>query len=458
MPGPTSRRVGALGSLLVAASCNLIVDDWQVGAGGSTSSAGGAAGTGTNSSATGGAGGGSWVPAEPLQYAALGPDPLADGIRVWRDGHFRIDADADSNWQWARWFYLPSDPDQETPLGPVIYDGSIETPHYRTVCLWTAIRGHGSDTAGAEGYSPRSCKLTPEDTNPDFVDVPTFDESALPVWFTLGGEVDDGWGGNTTFRTRVFGSGRVWTWTHFVNTSPSPPVYENAEIIFGLIGVKGDEFFVPLPDEEGLFPMKRGGGALLAVDTGRLLPGSPGPTPGAVWEADAIGLMNDGVAGTWEIDVDIPSQTVLEIPFAFFLGPSVSLDAERLARTADLRSPGLEIIAGASTLFGMWGGLDLETGTYTLDAQPGATSLSFALSSLDAAEEPLTRFEPAFEIRNWSRSAWTLRLGDQVLGTSGGQGPSVLAVQSGTTFLFQYLGTISPEDAETDRTFTLSVD
>jgi hypothetical protein len=449
-----------MGSLLVAASCNLIVDDWEVGAGGSTSSAGGATAGGTSTGAAGGAGGGggSWVSAEPLQFAPLGADPIADGIRVWREGHFRIDADADSSWQWARWFYLPSDPDEQMPLGPVIYDGSVETPHYRTMCLWTAIRGHGSDTAGAEGYSPRSCRLTPGDTNPDFVDLPTFDESALPVWFTLGGEVDDGWGGNTTFRTRVFGSGRVWTWTHFVNTSPSPPVYDNAEIIFGLIGVKADEFFVPLAGEEGLFPMKRGGGALLAVDTGRLLPESPGPTPGAVWEAESVGLMSDGVAGTWEVNVDIPSQTVLEIPFAFFLGPSVSLDAERVARAADLRSPGLEIASGASTLYSMWGGLDPETGTYTLDADPGVTNLSFWLAALDVSAEPLTRFEPAFEIRSWSWPTWTLRLGDEVLATSSGQGPSVLAVQSGTTFLFQYLGTIAPEGAEPDRTFTLSVD
>jgi hypothetical protein len=449
----------AIGLMLVTGSaCDLLISDWRVGPSTSASTAttgGEGAGTGGGGGA-GGAGGAAPVPATPLASVALGPDPLTDGVAVFREGFFRLEAGPESTWQWARWFYLPADPRATQPLGPVIYDGSVETPFYRTVCLWTAIRGHGSDTAGAEGYSPRSCKLTPETTSPVVEGRPSFDDSRLPVWFTLGGEADDSWGGLTTFQTRVFASGRVWTWTHFVNTSSSPLVYDNAETIFGLIGLKSSEFFLPAPDEEGLFPMKQGGGALLAVDTGRLLPDDPGPTPGATWEASTIGLTGDGIAGTWRRVIDLPSQAVVEIPFAFLLGPSVSLEAEREARTIDLRSPGLEIEAGATTLFTMWGGLDPETGTYTLAREAGATSVTFSLAASNSLGDPVTRFEPAFEITDWSSPVWTIRLGDEVLGRSTAQGPNILAVHSGTTIAFQYLGSIAAEAADDARTFTVS--
>jgi hypothetical protein len=461
-PGPSPFALAIVLGTSVPLGCNLLLSDWEVEPGPSpadTSSAGAAPSTGGAGGAGGAAGhggaapGGSGpTPAIPLQATALEPA----GVAVWRDGHFRIEADPDSMWQWARWFYLPADADAASPLGPVLYRD--ETPVYRTSCLWTGVRSHGADDP--MGFSMRSCSLTPTDTNATFFDGggtwPELDADMLPAWYTLAGEVHDGWGGETTFHTRVFASGRVWTWTHLRSTYSGGPV-DNADLIFGLIGLRADEFHVPPADAPGLFTMKSGGGALLAVDTGRLSPEEPGPTPGATWEGGAIGLESDGVSGRWELTMDLVENEVVTFPFAFFLGPNAKLAAEREARALDLRSPGLLPVAGATTIHVATGGLDPETGTYQLDREQGATEVVF---SLDAATlemaEPIARFEPAFEIANWTSASWVIRLGTSVLGSSDAQDSQLLARHTAGRLAFQYLGIIAADATEEDRTFTVS--
>jgi hypothetical protein len=463
----TRPRIAALISAgllapLVPLGCNAFLSDWELepgptaGVGGSSGdpASGGAAGASTTSVGAGGGDGGTGVtPAIPLEAAPLEPD----GVAVWRDGHFRLEADPESMWQWARWFYLPADAAAESPLGPVFY--TDETPFYRTTCLWTGVRTHGADNQA--GYSVRSCKITPGDENTTFFEGggtwPEKDALMLPAWYTLAGEVHDGWGGETTFRTRVFASGRVWTWTRLRNTYAGVPTLEGAEVTFGLIGLRADEFHVPPAGVEGLFTMKTGGGALLAIDTGRLLPDAPGPTPGTTWEASAIGLRNDGVAGAWETDIDLPQDGVATFPFAFFLGPNAKLAAEREARTFDLRSPGLVPISGATTIHVTTGGLDPETGTYELDREQGATDVVFSLgASTLETREPIARFEPAFEVANWTSESWVIRLGTTVLGTNQAQGSQLLAKHTAGRLGFQYLGVIAADAAADARTFTIA--
>jgi hypothetical protein len=458
-PRTFSLVLGATVAVLVPLGCNLLLSDWEVepaqepadaSTAGGGLSAGGAGGIGGNGGAT--TGGSGPTPAIPLQAAALEPA----GVAVWRDGHFRIEADPDSRWQWARWFYLPADTDAASPLGPVLYRD--ETPLDRTSCLWTGVRSHGADDP--PGFSVRSCGLTPTDPNPTFFEAggtwPEQDGAMLPAWYTLAGEVHDGWGGETTFHTRVFASGRVWTWTRLRSTYSGGAV-DNADLIFGLIGLGADEFHVPPAESPGLFTMKSGGGALLAVDTGRLSPDEPGPTPGATFEGSAIGLESDGVSGKWELSMDLTEDAVVTFPFAFFLGPNAKLAAEREARALDLRSPGLLPISGATSIHVTTGGLDPETGTYQLDREQGATEVVFSLDAVTLeTAEPIARFEPAFEIGNWTSASWVIRLGTTVLGSSDAQDSQLLAAQAGGRLAFQYLGVIGADATGDDRTFTVA--
>jgi hypothetical protein len=222
------------------------------------------------------------------------------------------------------------------------------------------------------------------------------------------------------------------------------PMLGDVRIGFGHIALGADEFFLPAPNEEGLFEMKVGGGALLAID--------PGSAPGAQWVAEMTGLRGDGVIGIWEVVQPLPLDSVHEYTFAFFLGPAVTLESERTDRASDLQNPGLDLplLQGATTMFMDTGGFDPRTGTYTL--QKGASSTSVEV----AVDGSQTRFEPAFDIVGWQSDTWAIRLGDEVLGTSDAPGPSILASHAGDRLSFQYLGVIGASSSPAARTFTIS--
>ena len=423
--------------MTLAAGCNLVLNDWEIAPGPSGGTGAGSSGSTGGAGAVGGGGGNAMVGATPLEAIPLGSDPIADGMGVHREGYFRIEADPTSNWQWARWFYLPDDPEAMTPFGPIYY-GDGDTPVYRTTCLWSAVRAHYDD--GGSGYSMRSCNYTLTTRESPFVGEPILDQEALPVWFSLFGEVDAVWNAAVTFDTRVFASGRVWTHTHMVNSEPTTG---DIEVGFGHIALQAERFYEPKSDEEGLFETKMGNGALLAID-----PGSP---PGATWNAETIGLRNDGVIGIWELLDTFAVGDVREYAFAFYMGPTVKLRAERAERASDLQNPGVAL-EGATSLFMQTGGFDLRAGNYVLDKTPGATTVAVVL------DNSLARFEPAFEITGWRSSTWAIRLGDETLGDSTSQGPKLLAKHSGDRLRFQYLDVIPAGGARAASTFTISED
>lgn len=389
-------------AILGTAGCNLLLGDYDtVGAGGAGSGAGATGGTG---------------PAA----AGLEVEPAGDGVAVFRQGRFRVEAGAASSWNWKRWFWLADDPDAMRPFESNAYS-STGDPHpiTRSLCFWTATHGYENPGIGT------SCD---PDTDAGGPTVQSHSEEGrfLPVWYDLGASVA-AIDSTVTFSSRVYPSGLHWSRALVV---PSTSI--GGSFGYGQISLKGAEFSTESQDEL-IAGLTSGGGVLLFDVSGE----------GTLEVAGAAGFDTTDAGGTFDHDpADIPTSGHT-YRSAFLLGDKDQLAGERAARLADVASPGVDCAACAAAA------RDDDTGTYELDAAQ-AGSITFSPTA------DVDRFEPAFLVKNWPASTFALRLGDELLATQDGWGAKAIAKLDGGAIAIQYLGTIAKNDA--NRTFSLSAE
>jgi hypothetical protein len=416
------RHRGALLGIALAGvvvGCNAFIGDWEVG------EAPSASGASTGGSSTG-------EPAESLQWEGI----AGGGVAIFREGAFRIETGPASDWQWKRWFYLAgASPD--TPLGPVLHDDG--TP-YRTTCMWSASRSRYDDLNFA------SC---PIEVDQDFADAgePTL-EDATPVAYGVYVSIVNGTTAEHTLASRVYASGRVWT---YVETTMNEGTNTSGYIAWGEIAQSADHFDPPDPEQEGLLAMKGTSGAILSVDVGRLSSAAPAGTPGADWPG-ADGFTTD--AGMIYVLYDLPlsSDDRFERIVPFHLGAKTELMATREARMADLRAPGMAATNATSAFSTAHGGVNPRTGAYDMVVDDATAPVSVTLTG------STTRFEPAFDVHEWTNARWTVKLDGAVIVSSEAQGERALGKRVGTTLSFQYLGVIEAGASEGARTFTVTAE
>jgi hypothetical protein len=368
-----------------ACGCNLVLTDYE-----------------TSGGLDGGLGGDA---AAPLEAEAN-----ASGVAVYRRGSFRLEADADSAWQWARWFYLPEDEGAEHPFGPQDHPKDQGVPITRSVCLWTAARANDS------GVQLRSCHYSSIDEfGADFQGDPDLDGRALPVWYTVGGtvaSVDSSIG----FRTRVYASGLVWAWARVTATIARP----SFDLAFGEISHQAADFEIPDANGNGLMRQSGGNAGVLVVAV---------DPQGATWKVG--GDAGDAI-GYFELEESLEELVAKTYVSAFYLGDKGTLAADQAARIADLQGGTVASQSGAALSHG--GRRDPETGTFVLESDGGAE----VTISLDAG----AHFAPAFEVRGWTAATFAIRLDGELLATSSANGPQALAHLHDNAISFQYLGTV----------------
>jgi hypothetical protein len=382
------------------------------GSGGIGGATGGTGGTGGLGGATGGTGGGGGV-LEPAPALQITGSEASGVFALFVDGLFRLEFAESDHWQIAEWNDLATDTlvnlASDAPITRVLYD-----PFYTSYGgTWYAVNDASGGTVSVVDQAPARAII---DTTIDYAPAGEgFEVHAVYTVYATGRI------GISSTLTNTANVDRTLTGLEFNYTTLSNSVPWQRTTL-----ASGHAASFARTDGNQPFPN------LLVVSHGPEAPVEHDSSVNAYWA-------HGGATMT-------PGQSIIRLG-ELTVAPGGLAAGELTTRADDALGPGLEVVPGGSAV---GDGYDESVAAYVVDASSSDVDVRLSADRI--------RHRPAFEIRNYGASTWSIRLDGTLLASSNQpSGPSAHTFHdtSADTLVLIYLDDIPTSASETARTFEI---